>query len=108
MSEQNKFVERRKHPRAPTRIAGTIRTRAGTKQDVAIHELSATGCSVTTQSRSIANAVGYSVKIKGLEALESDLRWQSGSKAGFEFARPLHPAIVDHLVNMHPPKPDPE
>ena len=98
------FVERRRHPRYPTQVGGTVRTSLGAKQHVTIHELSETGCSLGTATGPVAAASSYSVKIEGLEALESDLRWKDGSQADFEFDRPLHPAVLDHLVAQHRPE----
>ncbi|MCT2559410.1 hypothetical protein N0B51_10510 [Tsuneonella sp. YG55] len=104
MSEEDSFIERRRHPRMSTAIGGLVRTSLGARAPVEICELSESGFSVTTDRGPVPRASGYSVKIDGLETLETTLRWRGNDEAGFEFARPLHPAVVDHLAAKHPPK----
>jgi hypothetical protein len=38
------------------------------------------------------------IKFTGIEALEAQVCWLAGSKAGLKFARPIHPAVFDMLI----------
>lgn len=106
MLEEQKFVERRRYPRNPTTIECVVRTSLGARQRVEINDLSESGVSVRAGGVPFAQGSAYSVKLAGLETLEAYLCWKGTSDAGFEFERPLHPAVVDHLVRLHPPKED--
>lgn len=42
------------------------------------------------------------LKPDGLESITATVRWASEEFAGVEFDHALHPAIVEHLCQLHP------
>jgi hypothetical protein len=38
------------------------------------------------------------VKLGDVESWEADVAWVSGDRAGLQFRRPLHPAVLQRLI----------
>ncbi len=95
--------ERRKSLRYETGLDGTLSCSRGSRTPVAIVDLSVGGFNIDLGERSVSNGPGFSVKVPGLETLGAELRWADTSNAGFKFERPLHPAVLDHVVRSNPP-----
>ena len=64
---------------------------------VRIYDLCPNGCKAEFVDRP---EVGEQVWIKfdGMEAMEADVRWISGSRAGIRFTRPIYAAVFDMLL----------
>lgn len=95
-------ADRRRTPRTPTLIQAVAKTGQGQRQNLEVSDLSAGGCAVVTRSVPLRPGVPYGLKIGGLETLGTVTTWIAGNAAGLEFDRPLHPAVADHLANLHP------
>lgn len=99
-SEQD---DRRSSPRFDARIDGRLKCSRGSRNAVAITDISVDGCAVAIGPQGVAEGRGYGIKIGGLETLGAELRWVGGREAGLQFDRPLHPAVLDHIVRENPP-----
>lgn len=98
--------DRRKAARRETSIGGSLNCSRGSRVPIAIVDLSTEGFSAETGSRSLLAGRAFSVRVPGLESLGAELRWTEAASAGFRFANPLHPAVLDHVVRAHPAAPD--
>ena len=89
---------RRKVARVPIDAEICMRRSVERSYHAEIHDLSPAGCSVQFAERP---RIGESVWIKlgGLEALESIVRWVEGDSAGVEFVKQLHPAVFEALLS---------
>jgi hypothetical protein len=78
--------------------AEVLLRRAGqTHYRAQIYDISDHGCKVEFVDRPKLDETLW-VKIEGLEALEAMVCWIEGHAAGVEFARPIHPAVFEHLL----------
>jgi len=106
VTESETSDERRGAPRFDTALGGHLVSSRGSRHKIEINDLSAGGFSMALGQQSFRDNVGYAVKFAGLETLGAELRWSARGDAGFRFDRPLHPAVVDHVVKAHPPAND--
>lgn len=98
--------ERRAAARFATKLDGNLVSSRGSKQAVEITDLSTDGFNTSLRPQSFMDSVGYAIKFAGLETLGAELRWANRDEAGFRFDRPLHPAVLDHVVRAHTPAND--
>lgn len=98
--------ERRRGPRHGTSMDGILNCSRGSQMRVAIVDLSAEGFNADVGHQSVFAGRGFSVKVPGLESLGAELRWTGAASAGFRFAHPLHPAVLDHVVRANPAETD--
>jgi hypothetical protein len=95
-------AEAKKHwPRRSQRVAlsaeVTLRRLGYASFSVTVTDASPDGCKVELVERP-AEGERVLVKFDGLEPLESEVCWVEGFTAGLKFARPMHPAVFDLLV----------
>ena len=95
-------AEAKKHwPRRSERVAlsaeVTLRRLGYASFSVTVTDASPDGCKVELVERP-AEGERVLVKFDGLEPLESEVCWIEGFTAGLKFARPIHPAVFDLLV----------
>ena len=64
---------------------------------VHIYDLSPDGCKAEFVDRPEVGEQLW-IKFDGMEALEANVRWIVGQKAGVKFARPIHAAVFDLLA----------
>lgn len=100
--------DRRKVTRHETSMGGTLNCSRGSHMRIAIVDLSTEGFSAEMERCAHLAGRGFSVKVSGLESLGAELRWMDSANAGFRFANPLHPAVLDHVVRAHPATTDEE
>ena len=98
--------DRRAAQRFDARIDGRLNCSQGTRRSIEITDISIGGCSVVIGSQYAAGGRGYAIKIDGLETLGAEIRWIAGEGAGLQFERPLHPAVLDHIVQANPAQGD--
>lgn len=67
-----------------------------------VTDLSVSGCAIVATGHPLRPGSAYGLKINGLETLGSTATWTAGQSAGLVFENPLHPAVADHLVLLHP------
>lgn len=95
-------AEAKKHwPRRSERVAlsaeVTLRRLGHSNFQVTVTDASPDGCKVELVERP-AEGESVLVKFEGLEALEAEVCWIGGFTAGLKYARPMHPAVFDLLV----------
>ena len=75
-----------------------LRRRGQIPYRVQIYDISVHGCKVEFVDRPKLDEIVW-VKVEGLEALEATICWVKGHSAGVEFARPIHPAVLQLLLS---------
>jgi hypothetical protein len=85
--------------RLPTQISATMRRRGHNKFVVLVGDLSTHGCKVEFADRP---EVGDQVRMRftGLEPVEGHIQWVAGNEAGIRFERPIHPAVLELLIQQ--------
>lgn len=72
------------------------------KYPASIFDVSTKGCRIElTKTMPVDSRVW--VELPGLESLSGTVRWTDGWVAGVEFARPLHPAVLELIVSRISP-----
>lgn len=84
-------------------ITCLCRSDRGAVGEIVVVDLSQFGCGTETKGFPLRMHQHVLLRIAGLEALPATVCWIRGLKAGFEFDRPLHFAVVNHLYDHHPP-----
>lgn len=98
-------MENAKTPRREERklveMAAACRTNSGLRDNGWICDISAEGCCVRSNFLFFRVGTGVVIRPPGMEGLPGTVRWIEGDRAGVEFTRPLHGAVVDHLASMY-------
>lgn len=87
----------RQENRLPVELKSCVRTGGMKIQDVALSNISAAGCCIAIAEHYVEVDRTIIIQPDSLEGLEARVRWVRDGKAGLEFARPLYPAVVEHL-----------
>jgi hypothetical protein len=95
--EATRKIVERKAPRAGVEAEVHLRALGRGGYRVRIHDLSTDGCKVELVERPAVDDE-MSIKLDGLEVLEAVVRWVSGHTAGLKFKNPLHPAVLDLVL----------
>ncbi len=96
--------DRRREPRLELSLDGKLNGSRGTRRSVVLLDLSSHGFNAEVGLQPLGRDGAFSVKLAGLETLGAELCWASDANAGFRFDRPLHQAVVDHVVRANPPR----
>ncbi len=70
--------------------------------DAEVLDLSESGCKFKTKFVYFEPGDEIVLMPEGFEGFRGVVRWIEGSRAGIEFARSLHTAVVDHLCRRYP------
>ena len=87
----------RRAARSDVRLRATLRESGATRYPVDLLDLSVTGFRFET-SALIHNGTRVWLTISGMEGLEAIIAWHGGANYGATFVRPLHNAVLDHIV----------
>lgn len=95
-------AEAKKHwPRRSERVTlaaeVTMRRHGGPNFRVNVFDASPDGCRIDFVDRPLRDE-RLSIRFEGLETLEAEVCWVEQHYAGLKFARPMHPAVFDLLV----------
>ena len=90
-------LDTRHEPRWALRLPLTVRLPDATRRDATIEELSASGCRVRLATRACLGD-RLRLHVDGFTSFNGTLIWNDGAQCGLQFERPLHIAVVDHLV----------
>jgi hypothetical protein len=90
-------VDGRKTPRADVVMGAGLRQRGASGVTVQILDLSTHGFRAATHLELIPGTDVW-LKLPGLESWHARVVWQRGHLIGGEFIRPLHPAVLDMMV----------
>ena len=93
--------DNRDRPRAPYRIAATLRDRRSNKFEVHLVDLSASGFQAEAHPSLDPGAIVW-LAIPGMQGMEATVMWRKRAVIGCRFNQPLHPAVFDHLVARQP------
>src|SRR4249919_3764536 len=97
VQNDNDAQESRNHERLRVEGEVTMRRAGKLAYRVHIYDLSPDGCRAEFVDRP-AFAEQLWIKFDGMEALQANVRWIGGARAGFKFIRPIHPAVFDMLA----------
>ncbi|NJR77669.1 pilus assembly protein PilZ [Sphingomonas corticis] len=76
-----------------------LRDRGTTRFEIEVVDLSVTGFRAQT-GFSLWPGTTVWLTLPGLAALEAVVAWRDKSRYGCAFARPLHPAVLEHIVAL--------
>ena len=89
--------EGRKADRAEVTLGAGLRQRGASGVTIQIIDLSTHGFRAATHLV-LDRGTDVWLKLPGLESLHAQVVWMQGHLLGCEFARPLHPAVLDMVV----------
>ena len=89
--------EGRKANRAEVTLGAGLRQRGASGVTIQIMDLSTHGFRAATHLE-LERGTDVWLKLPGLESLHAQVVWMRGHLLGCEFARPLHPAVLDMVV----------
>ena len=90
----------RQHPRQSLDAEVLIRGPGRRNYRTRVFDLSPTGCKIDFVERPKLGDKLW-IKLQGLDALESDVRWLEGFVGGVQFVRAIHPAVFElHLARL--------
>lgn len=84
--------------RKPVTIPGSYRTGSGQVRNVALTDISETGCRFHERIGYLPKRSIISLKISTLGPFDCTVVWQSGGNTGIKFHTPLYGPILDHIV----------
>jgi hypothetical protein len=96
MLERPAAEDRRRHQRTPVYIGAGLREAKRPTSSVTVVDLSAQGCGIEIESHVTVGARVW-LKLPGLESWDARVAWCDDGRAGLEFTRPLHPAVVSRF-----------
>ena len=88
---------RRQSPRLPVTLHCALRIGSGAWKAGRVVDLSAHGFRLSWVPQC---AIGRQlwVRLPGIEPMAATVRWKDNAGVGCQFARPLHPVVLDHLA----------
>ncbi len=91
--------ENRRALRKPVRLKAHLRDRGTARFEIDVIDLSTTGFRAETSFTLWEGHIVW-LTLPGLASLEATVAWRDGLLYGCAFARPLHPAVFDHIVRL--------
>jgi hypothetical protein len=91
--------DHRRALRKAVRMRAYLRDRGTTRFLIDVVDLSVTGFRAET-SFTLWPGTTVWLKMPGMEALEAVVAWRDQFRYGCAFAKPLHPAVFDHIVGL--------
>jgi len=95
----NTIPDRRREGRQRMLLEVRCRIAPGQSPEVWLTEISVTGCQILVREGLLAQGQYVVIKPKGIEGVPGIVRWILGEAAGIEFERPLHEAVLTHLLD---------
>jgi hypothetical protein len=92
------YIERRRTSRQLSILSVRCRVGHGMSPQVWLTDLSTLGCQLVIRAGALKPDQCVVIRPKGMEGIPGKVKWVVDIKAGVEFDRPLHQAIVDHLL----------
>ncbi len=91
--------ELRRALRKSVRMRAHLRDRGQTRFEIEVTDLSESGFRAETSFTLWPGTVVW-LTLPGLAALEAVVAWRDKFKYGCAFAKPLHPAVFEHIVAL--------
>jgi hypothetical protein len=79
----------------------------GRSPEVWLTEISLSGCQLKIRAGLLTARQFVAIKPPDIEGLPGTVRWVQGGAAGVQFERPLHEAVLRHLLYEPPQSPAP-
>ncbi|MFS0772912.1 PilZ domain-containing protein [Sphingomonas sp. 1P08PE] len=92
-------ADRRDTARRPVRMHAHLRDRGQTRFDLDVTDLSSTGFKAATSFTLYPGTIVW-LTLPGLAPIEAVVAWRDRYHYGCAFARPLHPAVHEHMLAM--------
>jgi PilZ domain len=92
---------KREFCRGSVAIAADIRAKGGAKTKVKILDISQTGFRMECLTY-ISDSQVIFITIPTFQQMEARIAWQTEWMYGCQFVRPLHAAILDHILKVYP------
>jgi hypothetical protein len=92
------YSERRRTNRQLSILTVRCRVAQGLTPQVWLTDLSTLGCQLVIRAGALKAEQCVVIRPEGMEGIAGKVKWVVDVKAGIEFDRPLHQAIVDHLL----------
>ncbi|HEV2865370.1 MAG TPA: PilZ domain-containing protein [Allosphingosinicella sp.] len=93
----------RRAERLPVELGAGLRQRGASGVSVQIMDLSTDGFKAATHLE-LYPGTDVWLRLPGLEASHAQVMWSEGHYVGCAFVRPLHPAVVDMIVQKARPR----
>ena len=77
---------------------GRYRKGTGARLDIAIRNLSETGCYFADLVGRLREGDEVTLRIGEIGPIPSRVAWVERRNAGVEFDEPLHPSVLDHII----------
>lgn len=106
---RNSDIGRREKPRRILSAPGKIRTGRGVAHNVAIIDLSESGCRVVESGNGLNEGANVSIRVGRLDPIYATVRWVEKGHLGLEFQRPLYGPVFENIkaiLNEAEEKPD--
>jgi hypothetical protein len=96
--------ERRKAERRPGLFDAICKLGPNLRAQVSITDITCEGCQIAIKDKvALEQGAHVILKFAELEGLAAQVKWTIGNKLGLEFERPLHEAVLDHLLDRSNP-----
>jgi hypothetical protein len=99
--EPHAAFDRRRYLRHKVQIGGGLAANIRSSSPVVVTDLSTGGCGVEAGIELEPGARVW-LKLPGLQNLPARVAWTNDQRMGLSFDNPLHPAVVQHLVESAP------
>lgn len=86
-------------------IIAKCRMKSGTVGGIIVLDLSIAGCMIDRCSMTFRADQRLLMRLPGLEYIPARVLWVEADRVGMEFERPLHDAVLEHLLKAVRPVP---
>jgi hypothetical protein len=97
--ERGSAYDRRQYVRRPVNIGAGLAGNDRPASSVVLFDLSTHGCGFEATCH-IETGARVWLKLPGLESWPARIAWAADGRAGLEFDRPLHDAVVERYARM--------
>lgn len=95
--ERGAVFDRRRYMRHAVQIGGGLSANIRPALRILVTDLSVGGCGIELDVE-LETGGRVWLKLPGLESLPARVAWTADGRAGLEFDHPLHPAVVEHVI----------
>lgn len=93
-------MDLRREQRYSIAVPGRYRKGTGVRFNVAIKDLSEYGCQFADLVGRLSIGDEITIRIGEIGPLSSKVKWIDRRQAGVEFSQPLHPSVLDHIIDQ--------
>jgi len=96
--EKPESSNQRREPRHEVQVAGRYRSRIGSSRDIWIKDISETGCRFFDRFSVLPIDTAITFRVGTIGPIAAKVRWREKSVVGIEFETPLHPSVLQHII----------